>query len=166
MEPKIYVACLAAYNSGILHGAYIDATLEPDEMLGLIGDMLKNSPIEGAEEWDIHDYDDFGHIDAEDLSGLQHIQDVACFIAEHDELGAELMNEFSCDVNQAKQYLDNRYIGEYDSMEDYAMELCYDHYDIPEFIAYHVDCKAMALELSYDLLEIEVGDKVHLFHNN
>ena len=24
-EPRIYVACLAAYNNGILHGAWIDA---------------------------------------------------------------------------------------------------------------------------------------------
>jgi antirestriction protein len=25
-EPRIYVACLAAYNNGNLHGAWIDAT--------------------------------------------------------------------------------------------------------------------------------------------
>ena len=25
-QPRIYVACLAAYNNGILHGAWIEAT--------------------------------------------------------------------------------------------------------------------------------------------
>ena len=25
-KPRIYVACLAAYNNGILHGAWIEAT--------------------------------------------------------------------------------------------------------------------------------------------
>ena len=28
-EPRIYVACLAAYNNGHLHGAWIDAAQEP-----------------------------------------------------------------------------------------------------------------------------------------
>jgi antirestriction protein len=28
--PKIYVACLAAYNSGHLHGLWIDATQDPE----------------------------------------------------------------------------------------------------------------------------------------
>ena len=26
-QPRIYVACLAAYNNGILHGAWIEATV-------------------------------------------------------------------------------------------------------------------------------------------
>ena len=29
-EPKIYVACLAAYNNGILHGRWIDANQDAD----------------------------------------------------------------------------------------------------------------------------------------
>ncbi len=30
---RIYVACLAAYNNGILHGAWIDATQGEDGIL-------------------------------------------------------------------------------------------------------------------------------------
>ena len=30
-QPRIYVACLAAYNNGCLHGRWIDATT-PDEI--------------------------------------------------------------------------------------------------------------------------------------
>ena len=29
---SIYVACLAAYNNGCLHGAWIDAAQEPEEI--------------------------------------------------------------------------------------------------------------------------------------
>lgn len=29
--PRIYAACLAAYNSGRLHGRWIDATQDPEE---------------------------------------------------------------------------------------------------------------------------------------
>ena len=30
--PRIYVSCLAAYNSGYLHGMWIDATQDPDDI--------------------------------------------------------------------------------------------------------------------------------------
>ena len=47
-EIRIYVACLAAYNNGILHGCWIDAEQEPDEIRSGINEMLKASPIAGA----------------------------------------------------------------------------------------------------------------------
>ncbi len=31
-NPRIYVACLAAYNNGYLHGAWIDADQDADEI--------------------------------------------------------------------------------------------------------------------------------------
>lgn len=40
---RIYVADLAAYNSGKLHGVWIDATIELDEIQGCIQAMLKES---------------------------------------------------------------------------------------------------------------------------
>jgi hypothetical protein len=30
LEPRIYVACLAAYNNGLLHGAWIDVEDDAD----------------------------------------------------------------------------------------------------------------------------------------
>ncbi|MDR0779720.1 MAG: antirestriction protein ArdA, partial [Pseudomonadales bacterium] len=62
MEPRIYVACLAAYNNGILHGAWLDAAQEPEALQNEVRDMLAASPIAGAEEWAIHDYEGFGEI--------------------------------------------------------------------------------------------------------
>ena len=56
---RIYVACLAAYNNGILHGSWIDATESPDAMMDAIQKMLGCSPIPNAEEWAIHDYEGF-----------------------------------------------------------------------------------------------------------
>lgn len=40
-NPKIYVACLAAYNNGILHGRWIDADQDADEIRAGIAEMLK-----------------------------------------------------------------------------------------------------------------------------
>ena len=53
-NPRIYVACLAAYNSGYLHGAWIDADQPADDIQSAVGEMLAASPIPRAEEWAIH----------------------------------------------------------------------------------------------------------------
>jgi antirestriction protein len=164
MEPKIYVACLAAYNNGILHGAYIDATLHPDDMLDLIGEMLEKSPIEGAEEWEIHDYDGFDCIRIDRWEDLQQVHDIACFLVEHEELGTELLKKFGGNVEEAKQLMDEKHIGEFDSLEDYAEQFTNDCYNLPEFIAYYVDFKDMGRDLADDLIKIELDGCVHLFH--
>ena len=59
-EPKIYVADLAAYNNGILHGVWIDACKDIDTIWDDIHKILENSPLAGSEEWAIHDYEGFG----------------------------------------------------------------------------------------------------------
>ena len=60
---RIYVACLAAYNNGILHGKWIDASSDESEMQEAVDAMLAESPIEDAEEWAIHDCEGFAHLD-------------------------------------------------------------------------------------------------------
>lgn len=42
--PRIYVACLASYNNGTLHGQWIDATADADEMQASVSTMLRASP--------------------------------------------------------------------------------------------------------------------------
>ena len=54
---RIYVACLAAYNNAHLQGRWIDATLGESHITEQTRAMLAASPIEGAEEWAIHDYE-------------------------------------------------------------------------------------------------------------
>ncbi len=56
ITPKIYIACLAAYNNGYLHGKWIDATQDVDSIYSNIRNVLASSPIPDAEEWAIHDY--------------------------------------------------------------------------------------------------------------
>jgi antirestriction protein len=54
-NPRIYVACLAAYNNGYLHGAWIDADQDTDQIRDEIAAMLARSPVEDVEEYAIHD---------------------------------------------------------------------------------------------------------------
>jgi antirestriction protein len=56
---QIVVACLAAYNNGILHGEWIDLNQPLDDVWRAICTMLNNSPIPNAEELAIHDYEGF-----------------------------------------------------------------------------------------------------------
>lgn len=57
MDPlQIYVACLASYHQGHLHGEWIDATQDIDTIYTAIQTMLAASPIDNAEEWSIHAY--------------------------------------------------------------------------------------------------------------
>ncbi len=43
MTDRIYVACLASYNNGVLHGAWIDATSDADAMQEQVDTMLRAS---------------------------------------------------------------------------------------------------------------------------
>ena len=52
--PRIYVACLAAYNNGQLHGRWIDADQDVEAIQSEIANMLSSSPIPNAEEHAIH----------------------------------------------------------------------------------------------------------------
>jgi len=57
------------------------------------------------------------------------------------------------------------YIGEYKSLEDYAIEYCNDSIDIPESLDPYFDYERFGKDLSYDLIEIEKSFReIHLFY--
>ena len=43
-QPRIYVASLADYNEGRLHGAWIDAAQDEEELERCVKEMLARSP--------------------------------------------------------------------------------------------------------------------------
>ena len=59
---QIYVACLASYNAGRLHGEFITPADTEEKLLAQIGKILKSSPEPNAEEWAIHDYCNFPNL--------------------------------------------------------------------------------------------------------
>ena len=60
VTPRIYVASLADYNNGNLHGRWIDADQDPEEIRAEVAAMLAGSREAVAEDWAIHDYEGFG----------------------------------------------------------------------------------------------------------
>lgn len=164
-EIRIYVACLAAYNSGILHGRWIDAEQEPDAIRDGIGLMLKASPIPEAEEWAIHAYEGFEGVSIAESEDIEQVSEFARFVAEHGKLGAKLIDHFG-NIEQAREALEERYRGCFESLADYVQELTEGCTSIPEHLRFYIDWQAMArdAELNGEVLTIETAfDAVHVF---
>lgn len=87
-EIRIYVADLAAYNNGKLHGVWIEACSDMDDIWKAVSKMLKSSPEPMAEEYAIHDYEGFGSVRISEYEGLESAREKALFIEEHGEIGA------------------------------------------------------------------------------
>jgi antirestriction protein len=164
-RPKIYVACLASYNSGILHGRWIDVT-DPDDIRDKVAAMLTASPEPGAEEWAIHDYDGFEGAEISEYATFESVCDLADFIEEHGALGGKLVAHFSGDVNEARAAFED-YAGEYKSLEDFSYEFIEQTgVKIPESLEHYIDYAAMGrdIELNGDVFTIETGfEEVHIF---
>lgn len=162
-EIRIYVACLASYNNGTLHGTWIDATQGVDGIWKEVSQMLFNSPAEFAEEWAIHDHEGFGGIHISEYEGFDSIADYAAFIEDHGDLGAKLVAYFG-DLDDARDAISDNYAGQYDSVSDYAEQLTEDTTQIPESLRYYIDYDKMGRDLEInDVLTIEDGHSVHVF---
>ena len=120
LEPRIYVASLSDYNAGRLHGAWIDAAQDADDIHAAITAMLAASPEPGADEWAIHDYEGFGDIKISENEDIAAVAAIAAGIAEHGPSWAAYAARMGTDF--ADGYADD-YCGEWDSEEDYATEL-------------------------------------------
>lgn len=163
-EIRIYVACLAAYNNGILHGGWIDACQDADEIRWAIHDILKFSPIECAEEYAIHDYEGFEGISLSEYTGIDDVAALAAFIEEHGALGAKLY-EYYGDIEEAEQALSDRYHGEYRSLSEFAANFTEETTSIPDSLRPYIDYDAMARDLEIsDVITFETGfEAVHVF---
>ena len=161
---RIYVECLAAYNNGILHGRWINAHQEQEDIHSAISEMLKASPIEDAEEWAIHDYEGFQTAHIGEYQSIESVAELAAFIAEHGELGAKLYNHFNA-LDEAKDAISDHYAGEYSSLADFAQEITESCTEIPDSLRYYINWEGMARDMEInDVLAIHLGfDRVHVF---
>jgi antirestriction protein len=170
--PRICVASLADYNAGRLHGRWIDADQPAEAIREQIALMLAESKEPIAEEWAIHDYENFGGLTLSEYEDIDKVAEVAFLIAEHGSVSASLLGYLggTSSVGEARRYMEEGYRGEFDSLADYAQELIEDCYsdalkDLPDFIRYHIDYDGIAhdMELNGDIFTFESGRRVHVF---
>jgi len=165
-QPRIYVACLAAYNNGQLHGAWLTADSGEAELHESIRNMLAASPIAHAEEWAIHDHEGFCGIAVAEYASMETVARLAEFAAEHEELGAAVLAYFGGDLDEAEEALKDRYFGVWKSLADYLEETTDEVGSLPAHLRPYIDWQAMARDVNYsgDLLTIETNwDEVHIF---
>lgn len=159
MTIRFYAADLAAYNSGRLHGVWIEATSDAEEMQEQVAAMLAASPVADAEEWLIHDYDDelkaISHLgETSDLEKVAAIMEAVEELEdEHDAKRLPLLLDWIRDKEDDPALwaseLSDAYAGEYSDPEDYAAEILAEQVkEIPESLRGYFDFKAYARDLA------------------
>lgn len=161
---RIYVACLASYNNGILHGAWINADQDPDTIREEITEMLKASPVQDAEEFAIHDYEGFEWASISEYQSVESVAEIAAFITAHGSLGGQLIDYFG-DLDAAKESIEEHYAGAYRSAAEFAEAITEETTEIPASLQYYIDYDRMAHDLEInDIMTFETGfEQVHIF---
>ena len=122
-----------------------------------ITELLDDCPYSAIDgDWRIHDYQGFcdcGHSLGEHPS-LKDLAEFVGLIEQHGKLVAELVDYFCGDVEEVKRYLDEKYLGVFDSAADYAEKdaLGKIQGEIPVVIAAYVNYEAMA-EIWYSVVK-------------
>lgn len=140
--PRIYVACLSAYNAGNLHGAWIDC--DGTEDIGArITEMLAASPDPMAEEWEIHDYENWQGLDPRRVGDIDNLAEWGEALEDCEYLGEFLSHvgtEYFSDPGEAIEEYREAIYGVYDDRADFAA----DHaetmgLDAPDWLQGYID---------------------------
>jgi antirestriction protein len=171
-RPQVYIADLAAYNNGILHGRWIDAAQDAESLQDNISAMLAESATPGAEEWAIHDYEGFGPLRLDEFESTATVSRLARGIAKHGTAFAALAEWLGTDSANEETFL-SHYRGSWTSPEAYAEDLlqdigAWDYLEhVPEWLRPYarldVEGFARDLQLGGDIYTADDGDQVHIF---
>jgi antirestriction protein len=123
-SPRIYVADLAAYNSGILHGVWIDLEgMTLDEVNEQVGEMLKEGhrlhskeTLSFHEEWAIHDHEGFGEIYIGEYESLARV------VAHAEHLTEDVAGKYQAWINakgEAEGFDHDEVFGPYESPDEW-----------------------------------------------
>ena len=168
--PRIYVACLAAYNAGRLHGRWIDADQVVDTIRDEITAMLADSPEPLAEEYAIHDYENWHGLELHEYENVDQVAVAAQLVAEHGPVFTGLVGRLGGleHLEEAREAMKERYHGEYDDLEHWAEDFVEQIGlldPVPEALRGYFDYGKYArdYEMNGDIFTVEVDGKVHVF---
>jgi antirestriction protein len=173
-EPRIYVASLSDYHAGRLHGTWIDAAQEPDEIATEVGAMLASSPTPEAEEYAIHDFEGFGPARLEEYETLESVSALARGIAEHGSAFAHYAATMGSRSAEDLANFDEAYLGHFTNIEEYAENLVDDlGYDdlieralpghLHPYVHFDTEGFARDLELSGDVSTSDGDGGIYVF---
>lgn len=191
--PRIYVASLSDYNNSHLHGDWIDLDEVTDrqELDERIAAMLRGSKfpnvlvacpkciggeqcdtcggsgqVRSAEEWAIHDYDDFGGLSLGEHPDLDAVIEHAEMLSEHGDAWIAYQDVVSGDGSSDD--FEERYQGEYDTAAAWAESFLEESGQlerIPEELRTYFDFEAYARDarLGGDVSFVRVDGQLHVF---
>ena len=172
-RPAIYVASLADYNAGRLHGTWLAADQDPEELQAATEAMLATSPEPDAEEWAIHDHDNFSGLQIDEHTSFATVSNLAYGLRTYGPAFAAYANWLDDhDISYAS--FEQSYAGHWEQAEDYVTEsidadAIHDRLALvlPDWVTGYVrlDLTALArdLELAGDLHIVPDNDGVHVF---
>ena len=171
-DPRIYVASLSDYNAGRLHGAWVNANQDAEDLHEAIGAMLKRSLEPIAEEWAIHDYEGFGPLRLDEYESIEHVSQLAQGIAEHGMAFAHWADYLGSSQWEDLDRFDDNYLGHWSSAVEFAESFLEDTgVDVDLLVDEHLqpyvtfDLDAFARDLGYDFYIGEGDDGVYVFEN-
>ncbi len=164
--PRVWIASLADYTNGYLHGRWVAADRDAEDLQAAVARILATSPArrhgEEAEEWAVHDYEGFED-DVTRVLGewpsLKDLSKVARGIAEHGlAYGAWVAYVGRVDDELVDRF-EEFYRGDWGSLTDYAEDYLQniDFYrfldDLPDDIRQYVsvDVEQYAEDLACEL---------------
>jgi antirestriction protein len=126
IRPRIYVASLSDYNAGRLHGTWIDATQDPEDVHEAVQRMLATSQDPLAEEWAIHDYEGFGPARLPEYCDVESVSRIAQGIETHGDAFAAWIAHTGDSSEKTADKFDEAYLGRWNSITDYAQQFAED----------------------------------------
>lgn len=168
--PRIYVASLSDYNAGRLHGAWLDANQEADDLQADVNRMPARSPEPGAEEWAIHDYEYFGPVQLGEYMSLESISRLARGLTEHGPAFGHWAEYVGIGTDEVENF-DFAYCGSWESLPQWLEESAVDYEaqaaldQLPEWLRPYVsiDYDALGRDIAMDAYVVEDEAGVHVF---
>ncbi len=123
--PRIYVASLPDCNNGVLHGRWIEATSDAEDMQSQIAEMLAESSTalhfgDPAEEWAIHDYEGFGDLRLGEYESLDKVAKIASGIEKHGLAFSAWISHVGEQSTDLIEQFGDRFQGRWESRHAYA----------------------------------------------
>lgn len=148
---NVWVGCLASYNNGALYGRLIDLEKDAPTLKDfyeiVYDDILKNSPADDAEEWEIFDTENLNDSTCTDIEKMYKALEIKKNCDDINVFNAAL----NCCVNldDLQSYIDN-FIGFYDSEIDFAEQIFNECVQCPDHLEPYIDIERYARDIFYD----------------
>ena len=112
----VYISCTESFKRRLKHGIWIDTSHALEEIKRMIAAMIATSIFAENTSWRITEFNtpvpyDFLH----DQTSLEDLHNMAMLIEYHGDVAAKLLQRFNGDVVEAEDFINERYLGHFES---------------------------------------------------